>query len=152
MPTFTTTSRGATTSRKLVSIHGGPDGLRPDLDNYPINRAVEEFSKPGMGDPSMFGGQASLTVPTLISPAYPLDGGVHRIIIEGFATSPGTLFLETRSAAAPLWTLNDSETLLAGENVRGIATTVAAEVEYRVRIEFPGGLPSKARFFTQARP
>lgn len=156
MPTFITQSRGATTSRKLVPPSGpglstqisSRVGLGPD---YAVHRAIDAQNgrQRGMGAP-LNQVQGDPGTPTLLSDAFLVDGGVDRIIIEGWSSAPGVLYLETQSATGT-WA-DDSETLLAGETVRGIATTVAGERKYRIRIEFPGGFPQRAEFWTQARP
>lgn len=88
---------------------------------------------------------------TLTGPSNTFTGG-QRIFVEGWASAPGTLFLDTSSDAGATWPNTDSEPITAGDHVRGIASTIGGANRYRLR--FVCGTMSAASrvsFASQAR-
>ena len=87
---------------------------------------------------------------TLTGPARTFTGG-QRVIVAGWASAPGSIFIETSSDAGATWPDTDGEAIPAGEYTLGVAATVAGANRYRVRFVCGPSAASKVAFSSQAR-
>lgn len=136
MSTLKTYSRGAGIDlRKLAPLGSAnhADQLRPDL------AAITD---------DLSGGCAAGA--TLTGPTRTFTGG-QRVIVAGWASAPGTLYVETSSDGGATWPNVDSESIPAGEHVTGSAATVGGANRYRVRFVCGPIAASRVAFSTQAR-
>jgi hypothetical protein len=116
MANLQVTSRGAVLGRKFNSDGLQANALRTDL------AAVTD---------DLTGGCAAGA--TLTGPARTITTG-QRVIAAGWASAPGTLFVETSTDAGSTWAASDSETITAGETLSGSATIPASTNRYRLRL------------------
>lgn len=136
MSTLKTNSKGAGIDlRKFAppSSASGNDTLRTD-----IATVVDDLT----------GGCAAGA--TLTGPTRTFTGG-QRVIVAGWASAAGSVFVETSSDAGATWPNVDSEPVPAGEYVTGCATTVGGANRYRVRFVCGPNAASRVAFSSQAR-
>jgi hypothetical protein len=88
---------------------------------------------------------------TLTGPARTFTGGSQRVIAAGWASAPGTLYVETSGDGGTTWPNQDSEPILAGEYVTGSATTLGGANRYRLRFVCGPVGASRVAFSSQAR-
>ena len=88
---------------------------------------------------------------TLAGPARPFVGSTQRVMVSGWASAPGTLFMETSTDGGSTWNASDSEFIPAGEHVIGSAVTQAGANRYRLRFVCGPVGATRVAFSSQAR-
>lgn len=135
MPTPKLTSRGATSDRKFATPNAASHA---DRLNPALSTVVDD----------LVGAVAANA--TLTGTARTCVGG-QRVMVEGWATQPGTIYIDTSTDGGSTWPNTDSEYIVAGDHVQATFTLEGGANRYRLRFVCGAVGANKVHFSSTTR-